>query len=701
MNWLRGLSWPKRVLVAAGSLFFLFVAFLGIGYAVTDVPPPNKVAINQATRVLYADGGEMGRIGLQNRTIVPLSAMSKDAQHAVLAAEDRDFYSSPGISVKGIGRALFSNVKAGGVSQGGSTITQQYAKNAFLTSERTYRRKIKEVFISLKMSRTVPKDTILENYLNTIYFGRGAYGIQSAAKVYFGVDAKDLTAAQGAVLASSIKSPSLLDPTKHPERAKERWGYVLDGMVTEKWLSRGDRAAATYPRIEKVTDRNFVGSLSHVKDQVLADLGRQGFTEDRITAGGLVVQTTIFKRAQQAAIDAVEAQVKPSTSDTNHPVSALVSVQPGTGKVVAYYGGSSAGGFDYAADGKGAEPGSSMKPYVLAAALEKGTSVDSTLDGSSPQEICGDEIENDKSDPPFGQVDLATALQYSANTVYYRLACETGPQRVADAAHAAGVPDSQPLADPVDKKPTSQIALGADGYQLHPIDQAVGYATFAAKGVRARPYFVARVLDADGNELYKAKADTGKAFDEGVAADVVYAMQKVVEAGTGTNAKLDGRPAAGKTGTTTSGKNAWFGGFTPQLSTTVWIGMSKGGPIELGDTATGRGVYGGQQPAKIFKQYMDTVLQGADVLDFPPKAGVGSTDKGGSETPATSGPAPTGGPTSSPTPFPTVTVSLPPVIEPTQSSSPEPQPTQSQAPPPPPPTQSPAAQPTAAPTSSP
>jgi membrane peptidoglycan carboxypeptidase len=672
VNWLRRLSWKKRIGVGAGALFLLFVAFVGIGYALTTVPSPNKIAIDQATRVLYADGTEMGRIGT-NRQIVPLEQISKDAQHAILAAEDRGFYTEPGVSPRGILRALFSNVKAGGVSQGGSTITQQYAKNAFLTQDRTITRKVKEVFIALKMSQTTSKDTILESYLNTIYFGRGAYGIEAAATTYFGgkVHAKDLTAAQAAVLASSIRSPAAYDPSRHPEKAKQRWDYVLDGMVKQKWLSPADRAAATYPGVNKPGNNNFPGSLDYVREQIVAELGRHGFAEDRITAGGLVVRTTLLKRAQDAAISAVQAAI-PAPSGDNPPVAALVSVEPGSGKVLAYYGGRTAGGFDYASDGKGVQPGSSMKPYVLAAALEKGTSVDSTLNGASPQQICGTTINNDHGDPPFGQIDLATALQYSANTVYYRLACDTGPQRVADAAHAAGIPAKQKLADEVSGKPTAQIALGAGGYEIHVIDQATGYATFAAKGTRATPYFVQKVIDSHGNELYKAKSDTGKAFSEGVAADVTYAMQKVVAGGTGTNAQLaQGRPVAGKTGTTGQNTNAWFAGFTPHVSTAVWVGRANGGPLK-GVLGLSGGVYGGTVPAKIFKAYMDKALEGAPVEQFPPKAGVGT-----SSTP-TSAPGPTSTVTSTPsaTPSSKPSVSLPPVL-PSNSPSPPPSPSAS------------------------
>ena len=671
----------KRLGLAVGALFVLFVLFCGVAYALTSVPTPNKIATDQATVVQYSNGSELGRIG-RNRLIVPLDKVSKPAQHAVLSAEDRDFYSESGVSIKGIGRALFSNVKAGGVSQGGSTITQQYAKNAFLTQQRTFTRKIKEVFIALKMSQTVSKDKILENYLNTIYFGRGAYGIEAAAGTYFGTHAKDLTPAQAAVLASSIRSPSGYDPNRHLQKAKDRWAYVLDGMVKKGWLSQADRAAAAYPFVRPVTgNRSFPGALSYVQDKVEAELQKHGFDEARIGAGGLVVRTTLDKRAEEQAIKAVESLI-PQQKAKDDPVSALVAVQPGTGKVVAYYGGREPGGFDYASGGKGVQPGSSMKPYTLAAALEKGTSLSTQYDGSSPQRICNTEIHNDSGDPPLGQTDLVTGLQYSVNTVYYRLACDTGPERIATLAHAAGIPDSQPLADPEFHKPTAQITLGAGGYEIHVIDQAAGYATFAAKGTRATPYFVAKVSDSDGNELYTGKPSTGRAFSEGIAADATVAMQKVVQAGTGTNAQLSGRPTAGKTGTTGRNTNAWFAGFTPQLTTAVWVGRPSGAPLK-GVLGSAGGVYGGTIPAKIFKRFMDAALEGEPVLSFPPRAGIGSPP-----TPSAS-PTPSPTPSQTPSPTPTVLATLPtfvpthghpthspkPTGSPSPTDSPTPQPT--------------------------
>ena len=648
ITWFRRLTWPKRVLVLGGGGLGLLLLLGVLGYVLTSVPAPNKIATDQSTTVAYYTGSSIGVLG-KNRQIVPLSAISKDAQHAVLAAEDRDFYTEPGISLRGIGRALFKNVQAGGVQQGGSTITQQYAKNAFLTQNRTFTRKIKEVFIAVKMSQTVSKDTILADYLNTIYFGRGAYGIQTAAKTYFGVDAKDLTPAQAAVLASSIRSPAGYDPERHPDKAKARWAFVLDGMVKKGWLSSGDRGQLSYPRVNDRSQgkADFPGPLDHVRDQVLAELDTMGYSEDRVQAGGLWIKTTLDPGAQQAAADAMAAHMPKDA------LGALVSVEPGTGRVKAYYGGATAGGRDFAGDST-ALPGSSMKPYVLATALEEGKSLASRYPGQDDQKICGQVVHNDAGET-FGDIDLATALQHSVNTVYFRLACDVGPKKIVALMRKAGLDNARDKLDG-EGSLTPQIALGSGGYDVRPIDQAEGYATFAAVGIHAKTHFVEQVCDISRKHCTSTGIRRDQAIPTDVAADTVAAMAKVVAGGTGTKAQLPGRNVAGKTGTTTNNTNAWFCGFTPnQLATVVWLAKKGGGTLE----SDGSGVYGGTVPARIFHDFMEKALDGKPVTPFPKPGNVGS-----SQNATTSTPGPTTSATASPTAAPTATTvpTKPPVV---------------------------------------
>ena len=690
-----GRSWKRLLLLGLLGGLLGALALVGVGYALTDVPDPNRSALATATRILYADGSEMGRVGEQNRIPVPLSSVPDDVQRAVLSAEDRGHYTDPGISPKGIARALFANVRGGGVEQGGSSITQQYAKNAFLTQDRTFTRKVKEVFIALKMTREQSKDEILEDYLNTIYFGRQASGIEVAAQTYFGVPASELTVAQGAVIASSIRSPATLDPEKHPEEARARWDYVLDGMVSQGWLTQAERDAQTYPEVLPTGAGNRQNDLSgpkgHVINAVLEELAERGFEEDRLAVGGLSVQTTIRKPAQDAAIAAVQEVTGEAPGEADLQ-GALVSVMPGTGEVFAYYGGADGTGYDYAGQGIGRQPGSSFKPYVLATALEQGLSLRTRLDGNTDKEFPGipEPIENFGGES-YGRVDLVEATQRSINTAYFELGLEVGPRAVADLAHAAGIPQDVPLANE-DGTVEGGIALGR--YEVHVIDQAVGYATFANGGVPVEPFMVKAVTTQGGETVYAAEVREGeRAFSEDVAADATYAMQQVVRAGTGRGARLaGGRPAAGKTGTSSDNFDAWFVGFTPQLSTAVWLGYPQPRTIEI----DGVEVTGGGFSSRIWKAYTDAALEGQPEQDFPEPEFVGrSTDTGGSDSPSsprprrsrapastapqTSGPTEPAEPTTAPEPEQTED---PPVLPPVEDSPPPEDPPQSEPPPP-------------------
>ena len=622
MGRLSGIRWKRLLLLGSAGSVLGVALLVGVGYAVTDVPEPNESATATATRILYSDRSEMGRVGEQNRIPVDLGEVPEDVQRAVLSAEDRGHYTNPGINPKGIARALFANVRGGGVEQGGSSITQQYAKNAFLTQDRTFKRKIQEVFIALKMTRTVEKDKILEDYLNTIYFGRQASGIEVAAQTYFNRPARGLSLAQGAVLAASIKSPASLDPEKHPEEAKARWEYVLDGMVKQGWLTQAERDQQQYPKVAKIGEGNRNNDLSgpkgYVIQAVLEELADNGFPEDKLSAGGLVVTTTIRKAHQEAAIDAVQEVTgdKPGDDDLQ---GALVSVKPGTGEVFAYYGGASGTGFDFANQGVGRQPGSSFKPYVLATALDQGLSLRTRLDGNNEKDFPGipEPIEN-FGEESYGRVDLIEATQRSINTAYFELGLEVGPKAVAELAHKAGIPEEVKLEQP-DGTVEGGIALGK--YEVHVIDQAVGFATFANGGVPVEPFLVRAVEDRKKKMVYSAKVKTGdRAFSEDVAADATFAMQAVVERGTGRGARLDDRrPVAGKTGTSQENKDAWFVGYTPQLSTAVWLGYAQPKTIRIdGVEATGGGF-----STRIWKDYNEVAHEGLPEEDFPERANVG------------------------------------------------------------------------------
>jgi membrane peptidoglycan carboxypeptidase len=663
-----------------GGLLLLGV-FVGVVYASTDVPSPDSITTSQTTEIYYSDGTTpMAKLGDENRTNVSLAQISKPARYAVLAAENRSFYTDPGISFTGIVRAAFNNL-TGGSTQGGSTITQQYVKNAILkNSSQTFTRKFKELFLAIKLDNNYSKDQILENYLNTIYYGRGAYGIESAANTYFGVPAAQLTAQQGAVLAVLVRSPSYYDPEANPTEAKDRWGKVLDAMVTEGWLTKDERAASVYPPVLPKTGTSLglpAGPEGLIVKQVKDELmGKYGYSEQQIQAGGLRITTTVNKGYEDAAIAAVNDVMKGEPTNLRQ---ALVSTDPKTGAVLAYYGGASGRNFDYAQSPR--QPGSSVKPYVLATALEQGISVNARRDGSDKQMFPGR--------PPGHPVrnsggascpacTLQEAIVKSLNTTFYGLTYEVGPPKVRDLMlKATGLPDKWSggnlkgqtvLADP--KTGGVDAGLGIGQYAMRPIDQAVGFATFAAGGVHRKPYFVAKVTDSDGTQLLGPPADDGEqVIPADVANDVTFATEGVAQYSK--RALEGGRPVASKTGTvgTTDQDNsdAWMVGYTPSISTSVWMGSDTNEPIV---TTAGKIIYGSGLPGAIWQQFMNTVLKGTPKEKLPDKALIqGDTGQGVPEPtteapPSSSAPAPTtpsapveptATPTATPTPTPTPT----------------------------------------------
>jgi membrane peptidoglycan carboxypeptidase len=677
----RKKRWAKGLGIAALAGFLLAVVAFFVAYSLVDTPKPNDLANAQASIIYYADGKtELDRISEVNRESVALSKVPKAVQEAHLAAEDRNFYQNSGISPTGIARAVWVGLK-GGATQGGSTITQQYVKNYFLTQDQTLSRKGREIIISIKIAKQQSKSTILENYLNTIYYGRGAYGIQTASKAYFNKDVSKLTPSEGAFLASVIRGPSFYDPALGAEQkanAQARWTYVMDGMVSQGWLTPAQRAAAKFPTVLKAPKATGAsGPNGYIVDAVKRELrSKLKLTDADIDKGGYKVVTTIDKRTQAAAVAAVKDRMPTGKGTTTLRVG-LTSIKPGDGAVVAMYGGA-----DYqknqfnTATMATMQAGSTFKIFALLAALsqDKPISTHTKFSGRSPQYFKEFEDPAAKTDflrrggvsnfgpgsgEQFGNIDLRTATGHSVNTVYAQLNIKVGPEATKAAAIAAGLPsDAQSKARQIAPLGTNYAnVLGTSHVTV--MDMANAYATIAAQGSRVTPYFIRSVKGGPGDLDYKAKPAKKVAFDKDVTADTVDAMEQVVKSGTATYAQTLGRPAAGKTGTTTDNKAAWFNGFTPQLATAVGIySTGKNGEELSMNNVPGVGeLTGATVPLHIWTDFMDAALKGQKVLDFPQRVGLGDDQV---YTPPPPPPSTTSTTTTSTTTTTTTTTTAPP-----------------------------------------
>ncbi|XCI60180.1 penicillin-binding protein 1A [Mycolicibacterium parafortuitum] len=633
INW----TWVRRgSLIAAVVLIVLPLLTFGMAYMIVDVPKPGDIRTAQVSTILASDGSEIAKIVPPegNRIDVNIDQIPVHVRDAVMAAEDRDFYSNPGFSFTGFLRAFKNNI-FGGDLQGGSTITQQYVKNALVGDARSgvggVIRKAKELVISTKMSSEWSKDQVLQSYLNIIYFGRGAYGVAAAARAYFGKPIEEVTVSEGALLAALIQRPSVLDPAVDPDASAVRWSWVLDGMVEIGALSQEERAAqvfpATIPPDQAFTQNQTTGPNGLIERQVVNELmDIFDINEQTLNTEGLQITTTIDPKMQAAAVDAVEEYLEGEDPDMR---SAVVSIDPKTGGVKAYYGGSDANGFDFAQ--AGLPTGSSFKVFALIAALEQGMGLGYQVD-SSPLEVDGIKISNVEGSS-CGTCNIAEALKRSLNTSYYRLMLKlkNGPQDVADAAHNAGIAESFPgvehtlSEDGEGGPPNNGIVLGQ--YQSRVIDMASAYATIAASGTYHKPHFVQKVVNAEGQVLFDAgqEDDSGEQrIDKAVADNVIAAMQPIAAySGRGLSG---GRPSAAKTGTNQLGdtgqnRDAWMVGFTPSLSTAVWVGTVDGTKPLV--TSGGASVYGSGLPGQIWKSTMDGALDGTDNESFPKPEEIG------------------------------------------------------------------------------
>lgn len=616
----------------AVAIIVPMIAFF-TAYSVTKVPEPEELVNNQISYIMASDQNtELARIVPPegNRQNVKIDEIPEPVRNAVLSAEDRDFYQNPGFSITGFARAAVGQLLGRSGAGGGSTITQQYVKNALVGDEFSVTRKAKELVISAKMAREWSKDEILEAYLNTIYFGRNAYGISAASKAYFNKDVSQLTPEEGAVLAATIQAPSSLDPWTNRENAEYRWNYVMDGMVDIGAIPRAERTNAAYPQVQDpaAAANNSVaeGPNGLIKSRVISELEEAGITEEQVNTGGLKITTTIDMAAQNAAVEQARSQTEGLADDVRGSV---VSVDPKTGGVRAWYGGEDPVGYDYA--GAGLQTGSTFKIVALAAYLDQGGSIYDYFD-SSPVTTGQTEVTN-VDNQTCGSCSIAQALKMSLNTSFIRLTREIngGAEAVADMAHRLGAAETLPGVGETLKEnggaPFEGITLGQ--YQSSPLDMASMLATLSNEGMYHRAHFVQKVETMDGDVLLdNTKPEGDQVISPEVANGVIEAMGPIAAYSNG-NTLAGGRPSAAKTGTAQLGdsganKDAWMIGSTPQLATAVWLGTVDNQPLV---NQWGGIMYGSGVPATIWKNVMDASLQNADVEYF---GDAGSTASGSS-----------------------------------------------------------------------
>jgi len=600
----------------ASIIFLLFGLMVGVGVFVyestrnlPDIGDVKAIIKNQTTYIYAADGTLITRLFQENRTIVPLKEISPTLRKAVITVEDQRFYEHKGVDYIRIVGALIRDIKDRGAAQGGSTITQQYVKNAYFSPEKTITRKLREAFLATKLERTYSKDQILEKYLNTIYFGNGAYGIEAAAQSYFGVPASKLNLEQSALLAGMIKAPETYNPYKNPEGAMKRRNLVLNIMVENGHVKAGEAAEIKERRLAILPkQQSYQGIAPYFTEWIVrSELKKIGFDEKAVFSQGLKVRTTLNPHMQESA-ELAWKKYLPSPRD---PDVAIVAIEPKSGAVKAMVGGKDFNKqkFNVAAQG-GRQPGSAFKPFTFATALMEGVSPDDGFDASSPRtfDVPGStpwKVHNYSGESGAGIMSLRRATAISVNVIYAELIMKVGVDKVVKVAKGLGI-TSELNADPA-------ITLGGLEEGVTPLEMAAAYATFANKGQRNIPFGVESVEMANGEVIYKHKPEPKEAIDEAVAYLVTDVLRGVIQGGTGTRARID-RAAAGKTGTSQKYADAWFCGYTPDLAAAVWVGYKE----ENKPMTNVRGirVAGGTFPAQIWATFMKRALKDVKASNF-------------------------------------------------------------------------------------
>lgn len=691
----RNRSLRSRWWLLAAALAALIVV-VGVVFALGSVLLPEAFPPPQSTKILAADGKLIDTLhGEEDRTLVPLDQISVALREAVVATEDRSFFEHQGVSLRAIFRAVFTNVRRGEVAQGGSTITQQYVRNRYeeVGRERTIFRKIREAVMAVKIERRYSKTKILEFYLNTVYFGRGAYGAEAAATTYFKKPAKDLTISEAAYLAGVIRAPQLHQPDTQPKRAEQVRKKVIRDMVNAGYIEEEEATKAEQdlpkfslgpPGATGAAGGRAAFFVEYVRRLLLSEFK---ITERDVLTGGLVVHTTLDLRMQAAA----EKAISSTLDKPDDPEAALVAMEPG-GSIRAMVGGRDftnverARGFNFAIQkgGKtgGRQAGSAFKPFTLATFLDEGYSVSSKFLGPAKITIPSAQCKDEKGKPwevsnfdseAFGESTVVEATASSVNTIYAQMVDLVKAKKVRDLGEKAG---------PWDLKAVCSLALGTS--VVTPLEMAQAFSTFAAHGNRPEPVAITKIVTPDGRVLAETKPESDEAMEPKVADGVTQVLTEVIKKGTGTGAAI-GRPAAGKTGTTQNHVDAWFVGYTPNLVASVWMGFPpKDGKIPEMTKVHGRAVTGGSFPATIWKKFMTDALKGTKAQNF-----TSVSLEGNVVTPTPCPPDVTPGPQSacvlpspspSPAPSPSVEPSPSPKASPEPTSSPSPTPTPSPSP---------------------
>lgn len=604
------LFWALIVVFTPIILGILTVAWM---YVTTDIPQPDKIAMADKTKVYYADGKtEIGSFAEQNREIINCSVLKPYVGNAIIASENRSFYKDGGIDLKGIGRAIIHNVTSKG-RWGGSTITQQYAERYYLGETKTYLGKLHEAILALKIAQTQDKNTVLCNYMNTIYLGRGAYGIQAAAKAYFGVEAKDLTLSQAAMLAGIIPAPSSWDPAIMPKEANIRFKRVLRIMLKDKYITSEEYKNAKMPQTINQTKQNmYAGPQGYLLQMVRSELTSGGaFTKEDLDTGGYRIITTIDKTKQDLMFNVASPTAGARGITPQGVQTGAMSVNPKDGSIISVYAGD-----DYLSKPLNNatqalyEPGSTMKPFALIGAIQAGTNLNTLFNGNTGLKFKGiNKPVNNFANTNWGIINLYKATANSVNTPFMALQEKLGQKGVANTAVLAGL-----NAQRVNGKNPFTV-LGNDPVHISEIARA--YSTIANQGRRPDLHIVSSVKNPDGKEFYRAPTVGKQVFAAADMALAIKAMQGVVQYGTSPEVRGVGKPIAGKSGTANDASACSFVGFTPSVLTVfaIWHPDAQGNPLPV---PTFRGYPGGiGYSAHLFTRYMRAALAGTATEKFP------------------------------------------------------------------------------------